>query len=81
MLVTTGLILSLVVNVLTLISIVVLVLYAKGESTRAKEYHEQWSLWEHRYYTAQKLIAEKFNYHLAVDGLRSSMELIDNSGD
>jgi len=68
-----------IVSVLLVLSLVALTFAAIFYFTAkndAYHYLEQWKKWENRWWVANTLVQEKFNYRIRIDGLPSENSLV-----
>lgn len=66
---------SVIFNILLLIVIVFLTVAFYEHKHLSVFYHEQWDIWEQRWYTAQSLVSDEYDQHLSIDGIHSEMKI------
>lgn len=71
------LIASVIFNIVLLIILIFCVAQISYKYGELVIYQEQWSIWEARFYEAQRIVRDTYDKHLQVDGIRSKMNLTD----
>lgn len=66
---------SVLLNIGLLVVIAVLVYALMSAQNEAFHNHTQWERWENEFYHIQRLVFEKWEYHISPSGLKTEMKI------
>lgn len=66
---------AVVLLIITALTLVFTVHVYHSATNEAYFAHEQWKLWESRWYEAQAIVADELHYHMSPSGLNTTITL------